>query len=384
MRRTKRKDIRAKVIEIVTFCHESSADISSFSDELLSKLKIVERLSITEQKNTSIYHALVVMALCKIICPKQDIRKCQACMRGGFSARTFEQKYVLETLTSLGLALRSDSAWLTRSLLRETPYNRNYKANFNGGDELRIAFLEIVDSIQNKPECNQAILSYLFGKVSAHKKERKVNVERPKETKVNVEKIASFVDEQMSFDYGCKGGARFCEIACLSMMKVVAPQVKKYRDCEVGDLNSPCACDKSLKSSGDVELHDRGRLVLSIETKLNISIDSMIVMKAEKKIEKHRPADYWIVLYSKDKNCNSCGIQPMIDRIHENYGCQILILEMISWLRQFLCILDDPAEFLNEYLDAIEKDEYLMKVHKEKTSELILKHFGNVANSPAT
>lgn len=378
MKKKKKKSLHAKVLDIINNCHESSGDISDLclSDDLLSELNVVDKFSIKEGKNTSIYHALVVMALCKITCPKQDIRKCQTCIRGGFSARTFEQNYVLEALAASDLALRSDSAWLTRSLSKGTPYNRNYKANIQGGDVLRIAFLGVADSIQNKPEQNQAILRFLFNKVSARNKEIKVNIEKPNDAKINAKKIIDLIDEQMSFDYGCRGGSRFCEIACLSMMKIAAPQIKKYNNCRIGNLNRPCACDKSLESSGDVELYDRDRLVLSMEAKLNIPIDSMIVMRAEKKIEKYRPSEYWIISYSKYKNNDFRDLSPVLERIHEKYGCQVSVLDMISWLRLLLSILEDPAEFLNEYLDAIEKDEYLLKVHKEKTNELISKHLG--------
>lgn len=241
---------------------------------------------------------------------------------------------------------------------------------------MRDAFLKVADSIQNQPERNHEILRFLFNKVATHRKEKEVSIERPND--INSERILNFVEEQIFFDYKCKGGARFCEIACLSMMKTVAPQVKKYKDCQFGSLNRPCACDKSSKSSGDVELHDNGRLVLSIETKLNVPIDPMIVMKTENKIEKYAPGEYWIISYSKNKNNGSCDLESMCERIHDEYGCRVSILDGIDWLRHLLCILDDPAEFLKEYLDSIEKDEYLMKVHKDKTNELVLKHFGSV------
>lgn len=56
----------------------------------------------------------VTLIVYKILHPQQDIRNHQTQIKGGFSGRTIDTKYITPTLKELNLPSMAESGWLTR------------------------------------------------------------------------------------------------------------------------------------------------------------------------------------------------------------------------------------------------------------------------------
>lgn len=56
------------------------------------------------------------------------------------------------------------------------------------------------------------------------------------------------------------------------------------------------------------------------------------------------------------------------------HGCQIIINGLIPTLKYYLRLIEDLNMFIINYSKAIESDNELQKVHKEKWNELINKY----------
>lgn len=365
-----------KVLAIIEEAHLLSEDISDLSipGHVAQSLNVIIEFAIRRRANQSIYHALVILIIYKIYKSKQNIRKYKASMRGGFDARSFERKFVMPELWRRDLGLIRGTAFLTASLKKGVPYSKNYKGNFRN-EELGEAFVNIVQVIQDQPEMNKSILRLLFNEVANYKRENQVEIKKANGTEAGVESIVGLLHAHMSANYGCNGGSRLCEILAWCLMRSTIGNIKKFKGCKVGKLKSPTTCDKSARAAGDVEVFSKDRLVLAVDTKLDVRPDEMVVINAKEKIAKHSPRNYWIVTSAAGAE-NHERLESMLVDIQRTHGCHVSIMEMKSWLRLHLHLLESPLDFLNEYFKAIEADEYLAKEHKDKANELFNEHFG--------
>jgi DNA (cytosine-5)-methyltransferase 1 len=63
----------------------------------------------------AVYTVLITLLVHKTLFPAQDIRYHQENLKGGFSGRTIDTKFITPTLKELGLPSMAESGWLTRS-----------------------------------------------------------------------------------------------------------------------------------------------------------------------------------------------------------------------------------------------------------------------------
>ncbi|MCD7740063.1 MAG: hypothetical protein LUH11_01785, partial [Candidatus Gastranaerophilales bacterium] len=121
--------------------------------------KLISKKSIVQK---GVFTVLITLAIHKILYPKQDIRLHQEKMKGGFSGRTIDTKYITPTLKELCLPSMAESGWLTRSLEQPFPYTLDYKGNIRDV-EVKEAFLNLVDFIQKEPrDTENLVMSLLY------------------------------------------------------------------------------------------------------------------------------------------------------------------------------------------------------------------------------
>ena len=105
------------------------------------------------ERQRGIYVVLITLGVHKIMDPKQDIRIHQSKLKGGFSGRGLDTKFISPTLTELKLPSMSESGWLTRSLEQPYPYDKKYDGKIgNGNLKVKNSFLNIVNKIYVKIE----------------------------------------------------------------------------------------------------------------------------------------------------------------------------------------------------------------------------------------
>ena len=114
---------KEKLLEIYKKSFDIS-DINNIPDNLVDFLKNITN---NIDRNKGVYTVLITLMVYKLLHPEQDVRYFQNKMKGGFSGRTIDAKFITPTLKELGLPSMAESGWLTRSLEQPYPYTLKYE-----------------------------------------------------------------------------------------------------------------------------------------------------------------------------------------------------------------------------------------------------------------
>lgn len=324
-----------------------------------------------------VYTVLVTLLHYKYIHPEQDIRYFQSHYENGFSARSYDTKFITPTLKKLGLPAMSESGWLTRSLEQPYPYDFNYKGAIP--KLLKIPFLCVIDFVQNNPIKAKECLCYLLQQVKNTVADRIIHITplvHPE--KISIENIMLGLKEHFLTNYHTKGGAKLPVLAFHSIYTSLITEIARYKDCRLADLSSLTACDRTNKASGDIEIFNSdGSLFEAIEIKLNKQIDKQIIRVVKDKIYKWNPQRYYVLSVEGIKNDDKDEITTIVNEVAINHGCQIIINGLLPTIKYYLRLITSLENFVKQYSDEIEKDTEIQMIHKNKWNE-ILSRFNNI------
>ena len=338
--------------------------------DIKNSLRIIEE-KIESQKG--IYTVLITLAIYKSLNPTQDIRNHQENMKGGFSGRSIDTKYITPTLKSLGLTSMSESGWLTRSLEQPYPYNSDYNGKIgNGNEEIKKAFLEIVDFIQHNPKKSDAIVDFLLTAAELIKKRNAVEI-RPisNPEKVTIENVILCLEKLFAENYNISGGSKLPVIAFHSIYQLLIKEVGRYSGMKLNDLGSHTSSDRTAKTSGDIEIFNNNELFESLEIKFNHFIDSHIVNLAIDKIIRFNPKRYYILSTYPIKNEDADTINTAVIELRESHGCQLIINGLVPTLKYYLRLVKNSQDFLETFTQMVIHDKELKIIHKNKWKELV-------------
>ncbi len=349
---------------------------------LLSDIKNVNKetkdfiQSIGAKINTQkgVFTVLVTLLTHKIIAPKQDIRKHQTSMKGGFFGRSIDTTYITPTLKELGLPSMAESGWLTRSLEQPYPYNLDYNGKISH-KIVKKAFLNVLDFIQKNPQSANNILRLLLAEAIASKNDAIVEIVRLENPdNLTIDNITKALDEHFHTRYGTHGGSKLPVLAFFAIYKSLIKEIDRYKGCTLAEIGSHTASDRTSKSAGDIEIFKKKKLFEAIEIKLDKEIDVTIVRIAIEKIARYNPDRYYILSYIGIKESDKIEIANLINALRIQHGCQIIINGLLPTIKYYLRLITSLDEFLNNYDNLVQKDTEIQKIHKEKWNELINKH----------
>ena len=359
-----------KLLEIYKVSY-SLIDIKDINKETVTFIK-----SIGEKINTQkgVFTVLVTLITHKIIDPKQDVRKHQTSMKGGFSGRSIDFSFITPTLKELGLPSMAESGWLTRSLEQPYPYNLDYNGKISN-KIVKEAFLNVLDFVEKNPKSAKNILRLLLAEAIASKNDAIVAiVPLENSEKLTIENIIKALDEHFRTKYSTHGGSKLPVLAFFAIYKSLIKEIGRYKDCTLAEMGSHTASDRTSKSAGDIEIFKKKNLFEAIEIKLDKSIDSTMVRIAIEKIARYNPDRYYILSYIGTKESDKLEIAELINKLKLEHGCQIIINGLLPTIKYYLRLITSLDEFISNYNNLIENDTEIKKVHKEKWNELIDKH----------
>lgn len=361
---------REKLLEI--YNHSSNvSDIKNIPNNIIQYIGIIAEKSSTQK---GIYTVLVTLLTHKILFPKQDVRKHQEHMEGGFSGRTIDTKFITPTLKKIGLPSMAESGWLTRSLEQPYPYTLDYNGKISNL-EVKKAFLETLDFVEKNPKKTEKILGLLLNKsIEVQKYENIIISPLVNPEKLTIDTIISALSEHFSSKYKSHGGAKLPVLAFYSVYSFLVRELTRYQNKKLGALGSHTASDRTSKTAGDIEIFDGKQLFEAIEIKLDKYIDENIVRVAIEKIYRYNPERYYILSNVGIRNGTEKNINDLVNEVKEKHGCQIIVNGLIPSLKYYLRLIDNLEEFVRNYSGLIEKDKELQKIHKEKWNELIRKY----------
>lgn len=359
-----------KLLEIYKLSY-SLKKIKDVNKETIGFIK-----SIGEKINTQkgVFTVLVTLITHKIIDPKQDVRKHQTSMKGGFSGRSIDFVHITPTLKELGLPSMAESGWLTRSLEQPYPYNLDYNGKISN-KVVKEAFLNILDFVEKNPTSATNVLRLLLAEAISSKNDAIVAIvplENPE--KLTIENIIKALDEHFRTKYAIHGGSKLPVLAFFAIYKSLIKEIGRYKECSLAEMGSHTASDRTSKSAGDIEIFKKKNLFEAIEIKLDKAIDVTMVRIAIEKIARYNPDRYYILSYIGIKESDNLEIADLINELKLEHGCQIIINGLLPTIKYYMRLITSLDEFIKNYSNLIENDTEIKKIHKEKWNELIDKH----------
>ncbi|MCK5743054.1 MAG: hypothetical protein KAH48_12645 [Chlorobi bacterium] len=318
-----------------------------------------------------VYTVFITLLIYKISHPEQDIRKHQTQIRGGFSGRSIDTSFITPTLKEIGLPSMAESGWLTRSLEQPHPYTLDYGGKISN-KKVKKAFLELIDAVETKKDKPKFILVELFKKIFEVQKANQIKI-KPLENpeKLTISKISDVLNRQFSYHYKTHGGSKLPVLAFYAMYRVIIKEISRYNNCELKELGSHTASDRTSKSAGDIEIYKYNELFEAVEIKLDKPIDSNILRIAKEKIIRYNPKRYYILSHLEIVEEDRAELDEIIEEVKEEHGCQIVINGLIPTLKYYMRLISDLEIFIDLYSKSIENDTELKAIHKTVWNQLL-------------
>lgn len=294
----------------------------------------------------------------KVYNPKQDIRKHQEGMKGGYSGRTFDTKYVTPFLKDkFPHFAMAESAWLTRSLEQPRPFNLNYAGKIRN-TALKTAFLKILDQIQSNSALAPKFLLALMGLLlEATAKDNALFAKVRVSSGVTISKIIDAFDLHIRHDYGkgIVGTARLPVLAIYSVYNLLMPDVKRYAGKILVPLESHTSPDSSSKSLGDIDVNNPDNTCFeSVEIKHNKPITADMVGVAYRKIRNTNIDRYYILTTSEPNFDDYESVMQEIEKYKKVHPCQIIVNGVIPSLKYYMRLISSPQDIIDEYTKWLE------------------------------
>ena len=317
---------------------------------------------------------MVTLLVQKIYDPKQDIRYHQSSMKGGFSGRSVDTQYITPTMRELNLPCMAESGWLTRSLEQPFPYKLNYKGKIRD-IQLKKIFLKIIHEVQFGNIDADGCLKYLIDKTKEINKKNKVIIARISDNdrdRILITDLISILTQHFNYKYSLSGASKLPVIAVYSILKLLEG-IGRYENCELKDLESHTASDKTSQTTGDIEIIRHNKIFEAFEIKHGIKISSDMISRIKEKIYEFSliPLRYYVLSTAGIKEIDRLKIQSMILTVREKTGCSIICDDLLRTIQYFCRIVLSPERFLDIYGEFLENDVEIKKEHKEVFNEII-------------
>ncbi len=320
-----------------------------------------------EENFKGVFTVLVTSLTYKCLYPQQDVRYHQANMKGGYSGRSFDTKYVTPFLKIKQFSgAMKESGWLTRSLEQNIPYNLEFPGKIQS-KEVKNAFLFILDDICVKNADPYKYLLAIFKGSITEKAKKVVNLINPiqSEAKLSIEMIIDYMKAHFYYPYKSRGASILPVIAIYSVYECMVSQMERYHDKILEPLASHNSSDKSSGAAGDIVVkYLNGEPYEVIEVKFDISINTLMVMDAYEKIKPTKIQRYYM-LSTKEVNLEEKNKMKMLKyKIGIEHGCQVIINGVFSSLEYYLRLLDNTDNFIDCYIKNLELHPELNYEHK--------------------
>jgi DNA (cytosine-5)-methyltransferase 1 len=348
-------------IEIMEAAYERAKNQSlddllyGLPDDCVRDLKVIVANGETQKAVLGVTYTSLVY---KIYAPKQDIRKHQEGMKGGYSGRTFDTKYVTPFLKSkFPHFAMAESAWLTRSLEQPHPFNLNFPGKIRN-EKLKAAFLYTLDRVQTDSKLASPMLVALMGlmletTVKDDALFASVNISRD----ITIARILDAISSHISYDYGrgIVGTARLPVLAIYSVYNLLMPDVNRYSGKALMPLESHTSPDLRSKAMGDIDIGNPDRSPFeAVEIKHNKPITVDMVGAAYRKYKNTAMDRYYILTTNEPNFIDYESVKHETEKYKRIHPCEIIVNGVIPSLKYYMRLMNNPQLLIDEYTKWLE------------------------------
>lgn len=333
----------------------------------------------------AIVTVLATSLIKKIENPKQDIRYHKNELKGGYSGRTFDTKFVTPFFKKyFSRFAMKESGWLTRSIEQPHPFTLKFPGKIRN-KEVKQAFLQILHDIEENKANPENYLLALFILLS-----REINRSstlllktefKPRKKILTINLIIESLKEHFFTKYKTAGASRLPVVAIYSIYEILLKDIGRYKGKKLLPLKSHVASDIKAEEIGDVEIIDVKRKTIfeGVEIKHGIPIDFLIVRDVYEKI-KDTPIERYYILTTAEPNIRRGEERKVIQfvaDIRKRHGCEVIVNGLIPSLKYYLRLVQNLDKFMARYSKNIKIEASVSTVikleHLEKWNEIIKK-----------
>jgi DNA (cytosine-5)-methyltransferase 1 len=325
----------------------------------------------------------------KIDNPKQDIRYHKNELRGGYSGRTFDTKFITPFFKKYfpRFAMK-ESGWLTRSIEQPHPFTFKFPGKIRNKD-VKQSFLQILNDIEENKTKPENYLLALFVLLSREINRSvtllsKTSLVTQRKT-LTINSIIESLKEHFFTKYKTAGASRLPVIAVYSIYEIILNDIARYKGKKLLPLKSHVASDIKAGEIGDVEMIDgkKKSIFEGVEIKHGIPIDFLIVRDTYEKI-KNIPIERYYILTTAEPNIKrgeERKVAQLVADIRKNHGCEIVVNGLAPSLKYYLRLIENLGEFIKRYTKNLKNEASLSTVikieHLEKWNEIMKKSLSN-------
>lgn len=353
--------LEAKYLEAERISDITSIDLS---DEEVEWIKNVVN---KEETFKGVFTVLLTSIVYKCLHPKQDIRKHQANMIGGYSGRSFDTKYITPFMKQKRfLGAMKESGWLTRSLEQNLSYDLNYPGKIQNKN-VKDSFLKLLDSVEKDASKSEKYLLAIMSYSIKCKKEKTVILVNPieKETSITINEIIDYLHNHFYFSYKSRGASILPVIALYSIYECITKELKRFENKKLDILASHNSSDKSSGETGDIVVRNEdGSIYEVVEVKFDIPVNRIMIMDAYEKIKDKPVQRYYILSTVSPKEEEKVYIDEVISDIREEHGCQFIINGVFPTIKYYLRLLENTDIFLKNYMKILSNNTEINYEHR--------------------
>lgn len=321
------------------------------------------------ERGKGVLTVLITSLVHKLYNPDQDIRLHQENMDSGYSGRGIDTKYVTPFMKEMGFPAMSESGWLTRSLEQNLPYDLNYPGRVTP-PQLRSAFLNLLDQIENQNKSPEDYLLVLFAKLIEHREYKDVDLAKP--TSPQISRIINYLQQHFETNYSFRGASRLPTLAVYAVYQCMMKELKRFEGKVLMPLEEHTSSDRSSGRVGDIEVRDiEGRVFEAVEIKHGIPINTQLIRDAYEKFKSHPVQRYYLLSTEGEDPSDINNITKGISKVLKIHGCQVIVNGIYPSLKYYLRLLHNTYDFIDNYVENLKKDTTIKYEHKLKWNEIV-------------
>ncbi|RKU24456.1 DNA methyltransferase [Candidatus Poribacteria bacterium] len=359
------------------------------TDFELSELqqKWVETIVEKAESQKAVLAVLITSLTKKIETPTQDVRYHKTELPNGYSGRTFDTSHVTPFIAEKfqRFAMKSGSGWLTRSLEQAHPYTLTYPGRILD-KAVRKSFLQILNDIEENQVDPKKYLHTIFAalinlikkatiQLGLWEKSDEGSAQVPQSDTITIDNIVNLLKYHFSYNYRVAGASRLPVLAVFSAYEMLTA-IERYKGKTLSPLKSHTTSDTKSGGIGDIEvLDENGGFFEAVEIKHDIQISADIVEKAYEKFAETSVCRYYLLTTAEPNTDNPMMVDQIIQKIHRQHGCEVIVNGIIPSLKYYLRLLTNPELFLACYsrnlkLD-FEQNTDIKEIHLRYWNELL-------------
>lgn len=321
------------------------------------------------EKSKGLATVLMTLLSHKIVDPKQDIRYHQAQQKNGFAGRTIDKAEVTPFMKESNFPAMAESGWLTRSLEQPYPYTLDYQGKIKP-EELKQSFLNILDGIEEQNLEAHGILEYYLRCLIVQRDSKNIDLAKPHS--LTISQIVEVLRKHFTFKYDCAGQSRLPSLAMYALYQCTTRECKRYNAKELLPLASHNSADTQSGRIGDVDVNNEDSTAYEgVEIKHEIPITVQLIKDAYEKFKIYNTDRYYLLTTADINNADWDKIELEVKKIRQIHGCQVIVGSIYDTLMYHLQLLDNPALFIDHYVELMKIDDTVKFQHKKIWNDII-------------